>query len=316
LKISGYNKFLYGKPLMAAMEVSIGVMTFNEGKNISRLLGSLLGQKTTSCRIKEIIVVDGGSTDGTATIASSFKGKVKVIRCKKREGKFASINRFLEAASSNILVLASADTLPSEHSIEHLCQPLRNPRIGIVAGRPIPLNSKGTLLGSVIHLQHKIHHNISEQHPKFCDLIAFRKMFGVLPPTAVDEEQIGAIVLESGYRTVYAKSAVFYNMGAKNLREHLLQRRRIHCGHLTLKRMTGYASSSLRPLFLMKALWKESSLGNVLPMLCAITIEAYARVLGRMDADRKLDYCMWEPAPSTKYLPVHERRQELAKSAG
>ncbi|MBU0666785.1 MAG: glycosyltransferase [Nanoarchaeota archaeon] len=48
---------------MVKMDVSIGVMAYNEEGNINSLLNALLKQKTKQAFIKEIIVVSSGSTD-------------------------------------------------------------------------------------------------------------------------------------------------------------------------------------------------------------------------------------------------------------
>ena len=52
------------------MDVSIGIMAYNEEKNIGNLLKTLLKQNLSF--VKEIIVVNSGSTDKTAKIVKKF----------------------------------------------------------------------------------------------------------------------------------------------------------------------------------------------------------------------------------------------------
>ena len=58
------------------MDVSVGIMAFNEEGNISRLLEALLNQDIEEIRIKEVIVVSDGSTDKTDEIIARFMKKV------------------------------------------------------------------------------------------------------------------------------------------------------------------------------------------------------------------------------------------------
>lgn len=49
-----------------AIPVSIGISVFNEEKNINTLVTSILSQEEVGFFIKELIIIDDGSTDGTA----------------------------------------------------------------------------------------------------------------------------------------------------------------------------------------------------------------------------------------------------------
>ena len=54
------------------MDVSVGIMAFNEEKNMGRLLKALLSQELKKVRIEEIIVVSDGSTDKTNEIVKEL----------------------------------------------------------------------------------------------------------------------------------------------------------------------------------------------------------------------------------------------------
>lgn len=81
--------------------VSIIVPAYNEAPNLSRVLPTLP-------RVHEVIVVDGGSTDGTAEVARSILPRVRVIE-QTRDGKGNAIACGFQAATGDILVMFDAD---------------------------------------------------------------------------------------------------------------------------------------------------------------------------------------------------------------
>lgn len=95
--------------------ISIIIPTFNEENTISRLIWHLKTQATTSC-IKEIIIVDGGSTDNTQHITASLMQSeadsfsIKLISSKK--GRAKQMNAGAKIASGNILYFLHADSFP------------------------------------------------------------------------------------------------------------------------------------------------------------------------------------------------------------
>ena len=54
------------------LSCSIGVMAYNEERNIGRLLTALLAQQTSKCQIDEILVLASGCTDSTVDIVSGY----------------------------------------------------------------------------------------------------------------------------------------------------------------------------------------------------------------------------------------------------
>src|SRR5438093_491776 len=76
---------------------SIGVMAYNEERNIGQLLEALRVQALLSCRLAEIVVVASGCTDRTEGIvetAARRDPRVRLVRQTRREGKARAINIF------------------------------------------------------------------------------------------------------------------------------------------------------------------------------------------------------------------------------
>jgi len=89
------------------MKISIIIPTFNEAENIGKLISHLL--KNANENLIELIVVDGGSNDGTCRIAKA--AGAKVIICSKK-GRSCQMNEGVENSTGDILYFVHADTVP------------------------------------------------------------------------------------------------------------------------------------------------------------------------------------------------------------
>ncbi len=91
--------------------VSLVVAAFNEEKVIGRTLDSLRASRYE--QICEIIVVDDGSSDGTAEVVTRMAASDPRIRLLRQEntGKAIALNRAFSHARSSIVITLDADTL-------------------------------------------------------------------------------------------------------------------------------------------------------------------------------------------------------------
>jgi rSAM/selenodomain-associated transferase 2 len=90
------------------MKVSIIIPVLNEAKHIAETLESLASHRNQG---HEVIVIDGGSNDGTVSVAEMHADKV----LKGDTGRAKQMNRGIEEAQGDILLFLHADTrLPSD----------------------------------------------------------------------------------------------------------------------------------------------------------------------------------------------------------
>jgi len=291
------------------LKCSVGVMAYNEEKNISRLLEALLSQKLRDVEISEIIVVASGCTDRTEEIVRDFSEndhRIRLLWQEKREGKASAVNLWLKSASAEILILESADTIPEKDTLEKLVQPLRDPKVGMTGAHPVPTNDPKTFMGFAAHLLWNLHHHISLKNPKMGEMVAFRKVISEIPQdTAVDEASIEVTVKKLGYQVKYAPEVIVRNRGPENVRDFLKQRRRIQAGHLELQKKEGYKVSTTNPGKILAALFRNFSLDwrFVIFTPLVITLEIWGRILGWYDwRFKKKKHSIWEIAESTKKL--------------
>ncbi len=291
------------------MNLSLGIMAYNEVANIGALLEAVLEQELTQFRLTEIYVVSSASSDGTDEIVKEYEKKdqrIKLIVQKEKKGKASAINEFLKVAKGEILIVESGDTRPAKSTFEELCRLFNDPRVGITGAHPVPLNEDQGLLGFTVHFLWRLHHRLNLENPKLGELIAFRPLIKALPTdTAVDEAWIEGKVRELGYVPAYAGKAIVYNKGASTIRDFWLQRRRIYCGHIHLKKTLGYEVSSMSGVrSLQLAIQEVRENGGVwYYVMGAAALEIVGRFLGWYDFYiRKKNPYSWDVAATTKDL--------------
>ncbi len=296
---------------------SVGIMAYNEEANIGRTIGAVLKQQGPSVRIEEVIVVASGCTDRTVPIVADIalqEPRVRLCIQEKREGKASAINLFLKQAISPIVVLIGADVLPEASALECLCVPFKDPKIGMVGGRPVPVNDPATFMGHAVHLLWRLHDQMARVQPKLGEVIAFRNVISAIPTSsAVDEISIQALISQLGYQLIYEPACVVYNKGPLTIRDFLKQRRRIYAGHLKVRDQQNYEASTMKVSPIARRLIASSDFTmsppkQVIWTLGAVILEGYARMQGYSDYRRKREHHIWEMVDSTKDLEADKHK--------
>ena len=293
---------------MPPIPCSLGIMAHNEAANIGRLLARVAASRLERVRVAEIIVVASGCTDDTEAIvraAAAADPRIRLISQLTREGKASAMNLFLRDAACDVLILSSADLLPSEDAIERLVSPFADPEVGMTACRPEPVNDPATFMGFAAHLLWDLHHQMNLVGFKAGEMIAFRKVFTRIPPhTAVDEASVEPLIRGQGYGVRYVPEAVVYNKGPETVPDFLRQRRRIYAGHLEMQAALGYSVSTMSGgkiarLLLRNLDWRPRQLWWTARV---VALEVYGRYLGRQDYRARRSHTVWEIAATTKEL--------------
>jgi peptidoglycan/xylan/chitin deacetylase (PgdA/CDA1 family)/GT2 family glycosyltransferase len=214
--------------------VSVVVPAHNEQAGIDATLISLLATKYPM----EIIVVDDGSTDGTAAAVERYRSLgVRLIR-QPNAGKPAALNTGIAHAGHRLLVLLDGDTVFQPDAIHHLVQPFGDPGIGAVSGNAKVANRTG-LLGRWQHIEYVVGFNLDR---RFYDLAgcmstvpgaigAFRRealidVGGVSDDTLAEDTDLTMAVVRAGWRVVYEEKAVAWTEAPANLGQLWKQRYR------------------------------------------------------------------------------------------
>ncbi|WP_078859807.1 bifunctional polysaccharide deacetylase/glycosyltransferase family 2 protein [Streptomyces rubellomurinus] len=195
--------------------VSVIVPAYNESAGIEAALRSLLA----SDHPVEIIVVDDGSTDGTADLVESLGlPYTRVIR-QENAGKPAALNTGIAAARAELLVMVDGDTVFEPDAVRHLVQPFADPSVGAVSGNAKVIN-RGGLLGRWQHIEYVVGFNLDRRLFDLAQCMptvpgavgAFRRsallaVGGVGEETLAEDTDLTMAFCRAGWRVVYEERA-------------------------------------------------------------------------------------------------------------
>ncbi len=106
------------------MKLSIIIPVYNEEKTAAKIIQKVQ-RLVLPVSKKEIIIIDDGSTDGSAKVVSAFRDKdTKIILLKKNQGKGAAVRAGLAKATGDYVVIQDADLEYDPHDIKKLLKKL------------------------------------------------------------------------------------------------------------------------------------------------------------------------------------------------
>lgn len=134
-------------------KISVVIPSFNKVRYISKTLDSILAQ---SYKNFEVIIQDGGSSDGTVEIIKKYANKYpKVIswESKKDKGQLDAINKGLKKATGDIVTYINADDVYAKGSFGKVSGAYhQSPNALWFAGRGIVINKDGHEIAKLITL--------------------------------------------------------------------------------------------------------------------------------------------------------------------
>ena len=192
------------------------VPAYNEVVGIERAVRSLAASDYPHF---EVIVVDDGSTDGTAEVAEGLALEgVRVLR-KENGGKASALNAGIAATEAPILVMVDGDTVFEPEALRRLVQPLGDPTVGAVSGNTKVGNRRG-LLGRWQHIEYVTGFNLDRRMYEVLQCTptvpgaigAFRRdaldeVGGVSGGTLAEDTDLTLAIGRTGRRIVFAEDA-------------------------------------------------------------------------------------------------------------
>jgi cellulose synthase/poly-beta-1,6-N-acetylglucosamine synthase-like glycosyltransferase/peptidoglycan/xylan/chitin deacetylase (PgdA/CDA1 family) len=224
--------FRWGPPVTEP--VSVLVPAYNEAKCIENTVRSL----AASDHPIEVLVIDDGSTDGTARIVEAMGlPNVRVIR-QLNAGKPAALNRGVANARYDIIVMMDGDTVFEPSTVRELVQPFADPRVGAVAGNA-KVGNRDSLIGAWQHIEYVMGFNLDR---RMYDILrcmptipgavgAFRRsalerVGGMSEDTLAEDTDITMAIHRDGWRVVYAENARAWTEAPESVQQLWSQRYR------------------------------------------------------------------------------------------
>src|SRR5436190_9656937 len=119
--------------------VSVTIVTYNSGRFIKRCLESVLDQNYP---LKEIIVIDNNSTDGTIDILEPFEDRCRIIYNDANIGFAAAQNQAINLSRGDWVFTLNPDVLLLPNFIEALVEAGRiDPKVGTICGKLLTIKS-------------------------------------------------------------------------------------------------------------------------------------------------------------------------------
>ncbi len=215
--------------------VTVVVPAYNERVGIEAAVRSLAASDYPDL---EIIVVDDGSTDGTADLVESLDIPVVRVVRQVNAGKATALNTGVAAATHDVLVLVDGDTVFEADTVRHLVQPLRAPEVGAVSGNTKVGNRRG-LLGRWQHLEYVVGFNLDRRMYDLFGCIttvpgaigAFRRdvltlVGGISTDTLAEDTDLTMAINRAGYHVVYEERARAWTEAPDSLADLWRQRYR------------------------------------------------------------------------------------------
>ncbi|MBZ2198844.1 glycosyltransferase [Occultella gossypii] len=132
--------------------VSVIVPAYNEGPVLVNCVNSLVGSDYDRL---EIVIVDDGSTDDTAAVATRLAQEHTqvLLITQANAGKGAALNRGIAAAGGDVLFFVDADGIFAPGTIGEMLRGFDHPDVGAVCGddRPVNLNRVQTRMLAILN---------------------------------------------------------------------------------------------------------------------------------------------------------------------
>ena len=120
-----------------APAASIIIPCFNESRTIGLLLQAIADQ-TVGARSLEVVLADGGSTDGTQEVARAFAEAHPELRLRLIDNPAraipAALNRAIEASRGAVVIRLDAHSIPQPDYVEACLRVLRRPEVANAGG--------------------------------------------------------------------------------------------------------------------------------------------------------------------------------------
>jgi peptidoglycan-N-acetylglucosamine deacetylase len=239
-----------------APRVSVLIPAFNEEKVIASSIERILKSRHVDL---EIVVVDDGSTDATATVVATHfadEPRVKLISI-PNGGKANAVNTALRASHGEVVVALDADTQFEPHTIARLVRWFADPKVGAVAGNA-KVGNRVNLITLWQALEYITAQNLERRALAALGTItvvpgavgawrraALEALGGFPGDTLAEDQDLTLAVQKAGYRALFDSTAVAWTEAPDSARG--LARQRFRWAYGTLQCLWKHRDATFNP---------------------------------------------------------------------
>lgn len=195
--------------------VSVILPAYNESLGIEAAVRSVVASEHPV----HVVVVDDGSTDGTADLVQGLALDAVTVVRQPNAGKPAALNAGLRACGDGIVVMIDGDTVIEPTTVDRLAARFDDPAVGAVSGNAKVANRRG-ILGRWQHIEYVVGFNLDRRLFDLAECMptvpgavgAFRRealdaVGGVPDETLAEDTDLTMALCRAGWRVVYEPSA-------------------------------------------------------------------------------------------------------------
>jgi cellulose synthase/poly-beta-1,6-N-acetylglucosamine synthase-like glycosyltransferase len=227
--------------------VSVLIPMHNEEKVARQGIEAVLRSDYPSDRF-EIIPINDHSSDGTGDllmqISRDHKNVKPLHRNNGKRGKPEGLNDALRVAGGDIVIVFDADYIPGVGTLRDLAVSFKDPEVGAVMGRVVPMNTNESLLARILELERSGGYQVDQQARYNLSLIpqyggtvgGFRKelmlaLGGFDPKVLAEDTDLTCRLVINGWKVVYANRVECYEEVPETWEVRSRQIRRWARGH-------------------------------------------------------------------------------------
>ncbi len=213
---------------MEYAKFSLIVPVFNEEKVIGRKLDNCLALDYDKSKY-EILVIDDYSSDKTASIASRYSSKHKIIKLIKNQlskGKVGCVNTALKFAKNELIAITDADITLKNDILKKSIKPISKKNIGAICGIQNLVAKKKNAAFAVEDVYRVLYTKLRLLESWIDSAPVFHGQFMVVKksvikklPAFYDDTDIAIKIRKLGYKTKYSKECIFYEESLNSLKD-------------------------------------------------------------------------------------------------
>lgn len=217
--------------------VTVLIAAYNEEEVIGKTIQSIMNSNYSNF---EIVIVDDGSTDQTASIVEIEVDKYPNIHLIKKDngGKATALNLGIQRAAAEIIVTLDADTLIVEDTISLIIRHFNDPNVGAVSGN-VKIGNRKNILTWWQHIEYVTGYNLEKR--AFDELDSITVVPGAIgawrksalnavdlfeEDTLAEDTDVTMKLLRKGYKIRSEVKAIAYTEAPEDLKSFIKQRYR------------------------------------------------------------------------------------------